>query len=386
MIIIMEHIYVLKLADNKYYVGKTLNIVTDIQNPVNDWCNKYRPVSLHHIVNSNNVNLVTLQYMSLYGMDNVRGGVFSNEILDAADVVAIQKIICTDPVNLDIDLKNIILNDIPHGRRNFIELRDGKFVHFTNDNRTNFDKYPVEVVVVITLYDSIDKIMSTVNKVMTILKKIAKPNYHLCHNYNIDYIYAFKNNDDLQNFIKDFLEEANRRCGKCYAIEYINGKYVYNVDSNDCLCTPDDSVMYEYDHICVRDHCEKILNIIDRITNKKEPLYCVKCKISDGYICYIDHKICNAKDIVDQCIEKLNNEPKQCYILIYGDGEYRLFNTYYSNDPHVCIMNYHCDKKYIDMFIDQSKIKRAVDNDGYVVYFETKNDLDAFIDRFLETF
>lgn len=75
------NIYVLQLEGGKYYIGKSNNILKRYQEHINGgasaWTNKYKPVSL--IESLENVSPFeedkkTKEYMSKYGIDNVRGG------------------------------------------------------------------------------------------------------------------------------------------------------------------------------------------------------------------------------------------------------------------------------------------------------------------------
>lgn len=84
------NIYVLELACNKFYVGKTLgsvesNFLIHQIGEGNEWTRKYIPKSIiEKIKQTNNIdeNHVTKIYMSKYGINNVRGGSFSNVILN----------------------------------------------------------------------------------------------------------------------------------------------------------------------------------------------------------------------------------------------------------------------------------------------------------------
>lgn len=75
------NIYVLRLDGGKYYVGKTNNVMTRYQQHLNGsgsaWTIKYKPVSLEKVIKNVSVfeeDKVTKEYMSKYGIDNVRGG------------------------------------------------------------------------------------------------------------------------------------------------------------------------------------------------------------------------------------------------------------------------------------------------------------------------
>ena len=75
------NIYILRLAEGKYYVGKSDNVLTRLQQHMNGngsaWTQKYKPVALEKTmenVSPFDEDKITKEYMSKYGIDNVRGG------------------------------------------------------------------------------------------------------------------------------------------------------------------------------------------------------------------------------------------------------------------------------------------------------------------------
>jgi hypothetical protein len=80
----MVAIYVLKLTNNKYYIGKTNNPEFRINNHFNNsgskWTMKYKPIKIVKIFKNcddYDEDKYTLKYMNQYGIDNVRGGTFT---------------------------------------------------------------------------------------------------------------------------------------------------------------------------------------------------------------------------------------------------------------------------------------------------------------------
>ena len=85
-------VYVLKLTDNKWYIGKTHKKVKErfqehLDGKGSSWTRKYKPLKIHYIENTCGPaigaeywqeNGLTLQYMEEYGIDNVRGGSYTN--------------------------------------------------------------------------------------------------------------------------------------------------------------------------------------------------------------------------------------------------------------------------------------------------------------------
>ncbi len=85
----MTQIYILKLENNKYYVGKTNKKMyrryqEHQQGLGSQWTKKYKPVSIEHIcleVSEFDEDNLTKQTMMKYGIDNVRGGSYTKVIL-----------------------------------------------------------------------------------------------------------------------------------------------------------------------------------------------------------------------------------------------------------------------------------------------------------------
>lgn len=94
-------IYVLELIDNKYYVAKSeyaslrIDIYfgnDDSKKPI--WTRKYKPISIVEIItdgDDNDEDRYVLKYMKKYGIENVRGGTFSQVVLPASSLMLIDK-------------------------------------------------------------------------------------------------------------------------------------------------------------------------------------------------------------------------------------------------------------------------------------------------------
>ncbi len=77
----MTNIYILRLEYGKYYIGKSENVINRYNQHINgrgsSWTKKYKPISIEKtITNSSSFDedKITKEYMSKYGIDNVRGG------------------------------------------------------------------------------------------------------------------------------------------------------------------------------------------------------------------------------------------------------------------------------------------------------------------------
>jgi len=94
----MVYIYVLELVEGKYYIGKTNNpgfrIEQHFLSGGSSWTKKYNPLKIAEIIpncDDYDEDKYTRIYMDKYGIDNVRGGSFCEEILDEHTVRMLQK-------------------------------------------------------------------------------------------------------------------------------------------------------------------------------------------------------------------------------------------------------------------------------------------------------
>lgn len=84
----MVYIYVLKLINGKYYVGKTSNPYFRIESHFNTegsiWTKIHKPIKLLELVEGDDYDedKYTKIYMDRYGIDNVRGGSYTSVKLD----------------------------------------------------------------------------------------------------------------------------------------------------------------------------------------------------------------------------------------------------------------------------------------------------------------
>ena len=92
------NIYILKLEKNKYYVGKTNDLEKRKEAHINGsaslWTKKYKPLSIEKIIpnaSPYDEDKYTIEYMSKYGIDHVRGGIYVTELLDELQINNINK-------------------------------------------------------------------------------------------------------------------------------------------------------------------------------------------------------------------------------------------------------------------------------------------------------
>lgn len=95
----MSTVYILRLEEGKYYIGKTINLDSRLAAHFGGngavWTKKYRPLELVEKMPGDEVieNNYTLQYMKKYGIDNVRGGTFCQLVLPQSSITTINRII-----------------------------------------------------------------------------------------------------------------------------------------------------------------------------------------------------------------------------------------------------------------------------------------------------
>tara|TARA_B100000424_G_C22838786_1_gene447735 strand:- start:305 stop:949 length:645 start_codon:yes stop_codon:yes gene_type:complete len=96
------NIYTLQLEGGKYYVGRSYNVPKRLNQHYNGegsvWTKKYKPIRLYEVFLNKtkfDEDKYTLMYMSIFGIENVRGGSFCSVELGGADKYIIKRMICT---------------------------------------------------------------------------------------------------------------------------------------------------------------------------------------------------------------------------------------------------------------------------------------------------
>lgn len=96
----MVYIYILKLFNDKYYVGKTVHpefrLKTHFTSYGSAWTKKYKPIKLVELVSDCDdfdEDKYTLKYMDKFGITNVRGGSFSQCNLPQELIKTIERMI-----------------------------------------------------------------------------------------------------------------------------------------------------------------------------------------------------------------------------------------------------------------------------------------------------
>ena len=92
------NIYILKLKDNKYYVGKSKDpekrFLEHVDGNGSTWTAKYEPIEILKVIKDASPfdeDKFVKEYMSIYGVKNVRGGSYVKEVLEEKDLNTLQK-------------------------------------------------------------------------------------------------------------------------------------------------------------------------------------------------------------------------------------------------------------------------------------------------------
>lgn len=98
----MVTVYVLELSDNKYYVGKTNNLDARIKEHITNngsaWTTKYKPLTLvekYENCDDFDEDKYVKIYMMRCGIDNVRGGSYSQIVLEPNVIEMLNKELCS---------------------------------------------------------------------------------------------------------------------------------------------------------------------------------------------------------------------------------------------------------------------------------------------------
>jgi predicted GIY-YIG superfamily endonuclease len=93
-------VYILKLEEDKYYIGKTTNPDVRIRDHFNSrgakWTQKYKPVETMEIIpdcDDYDENKHTFKMMKIYGIENVRGGSFCQVVLSQHNINTLNQIL-----------------------------------------------------------------------------------------------------------------------------------------------------------------------------------------------------------------------------------------------------------------------------------------------------
>lgn len=111
----MLYIYILLLQYHKFYIGTTNDPLFNINDHINNqWTNKFEPVKILDIISNcknGDENNYTLKYMYNFGINNVRGGKFSQMNLSEEEINNITLIINSTNFNINYNCNDYKLED-----------------------------------------------------------------------------------------------------------------------------------------------------------------------------------------------------------------------------------------------------------------------------------
>lgn len=99
----MSTIYVLQCEKGRYYIGKTNRSVIErlsdhLKGKGSEWTTKYKPINIVETIESTDEfdeDKYTKKYMKLYGINNVRGGSYTQMDLPEYSILALEKELCS---------------------------------------------------------------------------------------------------------------------------------------------------------------------------------------------------------------------------------------------------------------------------------------------------
>lgn len=157
----MVYIFVLKLEDEKYYIGCCNTPDRDIKNYLNgnsssEWTRKYKPIKVLEMISPCDIfdtDKHTKRYMGIYGVNNVRGGAYQDIRLSKSDYNHIDKEIftalgmcihCGSDIHLSKDCYHISLkwqfkNLLSKIRMKFIDVKEQIKTCINNTQNISYD-------------------------------------------------------------------------------------------------------------------------------------------------------------------------------------------------------------------------------------------------------
>lgn len=157
------YIYVLELEQYKYYIGKTKHPKFRLENHFNaegsEWTKKYKPTNVLKIIegcDDFDEDKYTLMYISLYGIDNVRGGSFCSTTINKKTIKIIDNMIAG--LNKKDSTCCICLLRLEDSKYYIMKVQDKIFSldqYIPTDEWTKKYK-PIEILKIIERCDSFD--------------------------------------------------------------------------------------------------------------------------------------------------------------------------------------------------------------------------------------
>jgi predicted GIY-YIG superfamily endonuclease len=120
------YIYILECANDKYYIGKTNNPLSRLEQHINKegsvWTINYKPIKIIETIETSeplDEDKITKKYMMKYGIDNVRGGSYTKLKLDDWMIKSLEHEF--QDICYDCNKKGHFTKDCPYNIKKYLE-------------------------------------------------------------------------------------------------------------------------------------------------------------------------------------------------------------------------------------------------------------------------
>jgi len=241
-------IYVLRLENNKYYVGKTKDLLKRLDSHKNgsasNWTKKYKPIFVERVIERASIfdeDKYTKEYMNKYGIDNVRGGAYVMEILSDDQInLLLREITAANDCCIKCGMKghfisncknktnSLNINNINHNTNNINHNHNTNNINSNNINYTNTNNINTPIINSINT-NSNNINIPIINSINTNSNNINNPIINTTDVNNIkqnnNSIIKNSNTKNIQKSKKQFKNPELSNKGKKWSIDEDNNLY-----------------------------------------------------------------------------------------------------------------------------------------------------------------